>query len=211
MVNQGPPQTPHSVAEALGTGAIPADLAAILAAHSRTVREDGTARTPEERSGRGIHSFLAHLALGEVPVSGLERVTLVGVDPDGRLHLMHSLFSVRFNLYSTECRLFACLGKLPVEGLPPRWWRYLLISSRKGALFALCRAYITSHTWEGSPCSIGRQIHAIGPQRRKVPTKSTWLVRGWLSFFQTARIGFLVGRLKDLPTSLRRRRVCSPC
>ena len=41
-----------------------------------------------------MHSFLSHLALGEVPVPGLERVTLVGVDKDGRVRLMHSLFSL---------------------------------------------------------------------------------------------------------------------
>ena len=69
--------------------------------------------------GWGLHSFLLHLALGELPVPGLERVTLVGVDKDGRVHIMHSLFSVRVNVYSTECQLFACLRKLPAEGLPP--------------------------------------------------------------------------------------------
>ena len=80
---------------------------------------DGTPRTPEEQLGRGINSFLAHLALGEVLVPGLERVTLVGVDPDGRVHTMSSLFSVRVNVYSTEFRLFACLGEMPAENLFP--------------------------------------------------------------------------------------------
>ena len=70
------------MAEALGTGANPAELATILVAHSQTARMDGTPRTPEERSGRGLHSFIAHLAFGEVPVPGLERVTLVRVDPE---------------------------------------------------------------------------------------------------------------------------------
>ena len=48
----------------MGTGTIPAELTAILVAHSQTVRKDGTARTPEECSVRGIHSFLAQLASG---------------------------------------------------------------------------------------------------------------------------------------------------
>ena len=56
--------------------------------------------------------------MGEVPVPGLEKVTLVGVDEDGRVHLMHSLFSVHIDVYSTECSLFACLGKFPAEGPP---------------------------------------------------------------------------------------------
>ena len=117
-VNPGLPQLPRSVAEVLGTGSIPAELAAILVEHSWTVRKDGRARTLEERTGRVLHAFLSHLALGEVPIPGLEKVTLVGVDEGGRVHLMHSLFSVRVNVYSTECRLYACVGELPAEGLP---------------------------------------------------------------------------------------------
>ena len=80
---------------------------------------DRTPRTPEERSSRGLHSFLAHLELGEVPVLGLEQVTLVGVELDGQGHLVHTLFSVQVNVYLTECHLFACLEELPAEGLPP--------------------------------------------------------------------------------------------
>ena len=118
MVDPGLLRLPRSVAEVLGTGSIPAELAAILAEHSRTVRKDGTARTPEKRTARGLHDFLSNLALGKVPVPGLEKVTLVGVDEDGRVHLMHLLFSVRVNVYSTECCLFACVGELPTEGLP---------------------------------------------------------------------------------------------
>ena len=66
-----------------------------------------------------MHYFLAHITLGEVPVPGLERVTIVAVDKDGRMNLMYSLFSVRVDVYLMECRLFACLGTLPAEGLPP--------------------------------------------------------------------------------------------
>ena len=94
-------------------------MTAIFAAHSGTIRMDGTAHTPEEQSGRGLHSLLAHLALGEVRVPGLEQVTLVGFDLDGQVHLLHLLFSVLVNIYLKECRLFACPGELPAEGLPP--------------------------------------------------------------------------------------------
>ena len=118
MVDPETPRLPWSVAEALGTGAIPSELATILAAHSQTGRNDGTSRTPEERSFLVIHSFLAHLALGEVPFPGLERVTLVVLEPDGRVLLMQWLFSIRVNAYLTQCCIFACLGDLPAEGLP---------------------------------------------------------------------------------------------
>ena len=68
MVNTGLLRSPWSVAEALSIGTILVELFTILAAHTRTIRKDGTARTPEERMGRGLHSFLLHLMLGEVPV-----------------------------------------------------------------------------------------------------------------------------------------------
>ena len=74
----------------------------ILAAHSQTVRKDGAALSEEKRLGRGIRSFLAQLASGMDPAPGLERVTLVGVDPYRMVHLAHSLFSVRFDIYLTR-------------------------------------------------------------------------------------------------------------
>ena len=61
------------------------------------------------------------------------------------MHLMHSLFSVHVDVYSTECRLFTCLGELPAEGLPPVM-DILPDFSWHGAPFAPCRAWITSRT-----------------------------------------------------------------
>ena len=46
-----------------------------------------------------IHYFLAQLASEVDPASGLDWVTLVVLDPDGRVLIMHFLFSVRFNVY----------------------------------------------------------------------------------------------------------------
>ena len=67
--------------------------------------------------GRVIDSFLAELASGVVLVPGLERVTMVGIEPDRRVLLLKSLFSVQVNVYLTKRRLFAYLGELPAE--PP--------------------------------------------------------------------------------------------
>ena len=155
MVDPGLPRSQRSVTEVLGTESIPAKLAEILVDYSQTVRKDGRACTPEERTGRGLHAFLPHLALGEVPVPGLERVTLVGIDEDRRVHLMHSLFSVRVNVYSTECRLFACLGELPAEGLP-QVTEILPDFVRHGALFTPCRSWTKLPTLVGSTLVIGR-------------------------------------------------------
>ena len=66
-----------------------------------------------------IHSFLAQLESGVDLVLGLEQVTMVRLNPDGRVILMHSLLSIWVNVYSTQRRLFAYLGKLPSEVLPP--------------------------------------------------------------------------------------------
>ena len=100
MVDPGTPIPPRLLAEALGTIVILTKLAAILAAHFQTFCEDVTALSAEKRSGRGIHYFLAHLTLGFDPVLGLERVTLVGVDPYGMVHFMQLLFSVLVDIYS---------------------------------------------------------------------------------------------------------------
>ena len=44
---------------------------------------------------------------------------LLQVNLDRTVHILHSLFSVLINLYSTARRLFACHGDLLREGLPP--------------------------------------------------------------------------------------------
>ena len=91
MVNLPPPplQLHCSEAEALGTGVISVKLSAILAAHFRTVRKNGEALLSDKRSGQGIHSFLAQITPGGNLIPGLDLVTLVGVDPDLMVHLLH--------------------------------------------------------------------------------------------------------------------------
>ena len=102
MLNPSPPRPPRLVAEALGTGAIPAELSAILAARFQMVREDEEEITWDKRSDRDIQSYLVKLVLGVELIPGLELVTLVRVDLDRIVHLMHSLFSVWVNTYSTS-------------------------------------------------------------------------------------------------------------
>ena len=65
-----------------------------------------------------MHSFLAQLVSGVDPFPGLERVVVVGGDPDGRVHLMHLILFVRVYLHLTQQRIFACLGEFPAECLP---------------------------------------------------------------------------------------------
>ena len=73
----------------------------------------------DKRSGRVIHSFLAHILSGAELVLRIERVDLMGVDPDGMVCLLHSLSYFRVDLYSTIWRIFACQGDMTAKGLPP--------------------------------------------------------------------------------------------
>ena len=72
-----------------------------------------------KRLGREIHYFLAHLTLRVDLIPIMEQLTLVRVNTDRMVHLVHLLFSVRDDIYSTSRCLFVCLGKLPVKVLPP--------------------------------------------------------------------------------------------
>ena len=72
----------------------------------------------ERRSRRPLHAFLSHLASWPDSVPGIEQLTLLGVDQDGKVHLMHMLFSVLVGLYSSDRRLFACCGDMPLKYLP---------------------------------------------------------------------------------------------
>ena len=151
--------------EALGTGEIPAELSAILAACFRMVRKYGAALSSEKRLGRGIHSFLAQMALGVDLIPILDQVTFVGVETYRMVHCMHFIFSVRVDLYLTSRRLFACLGDLPAEGLPP------VVDIPHEAFAALrsiapCHEWTTSLTLGGSPLPIGRKGQARGWGRR---------------------------------------------
>ena len=103
----------------LGTGVIPAELSANLAAHFRMLRKDGAALSSEKRSGWGVQSILAQLVLVLDLIPGLERVALVRLDPDRMVHLLNSLLSVRVDLYLTSRRLFTFQGEFSAEVLPP--------------------------------------------------------------------------------------------
>ena len=56
--------------------------------------------------------------LGVDLIPGLEWVTLVRVNLEGMVNILHSLFSVRVELYSTIQRLLSCQGNLTAKGLP---------------------------------------------------------------------------------------------
>ena len=107
MVDPDPPRPPQLVEEVLETGHIPDELVEALLGRFRTVREDGGPLLIEKRTGQGLHSLLGHLASGIDPVPGFVGLTLLGIDWYRKVHLLHSLLSVLFGLYSMTWQIFA--------------------------------------------------------------------------------------------------------
>ena len=86
----------------LGTSSLPGNLVKALSERFRDMREEVVSLLTEKRSGRGVHSFLAHIASGVDMVPGFEGVAILQVDLDGTVHLMHLLFSVPVGMYYTD-------------------------------------------------------------------------------------------------------------
>ena len=91
MVFPNPPQPPQLVGEVLGIGRIPDTLIKILASRFWMVRGDGGGGglSTDKLTGRCLYSFPVHLASGVDLIPGLEHMSLLGVDPDGTVHLLH--------------------------------------------------------------------------------------------------------------------------
>ena len=68
------------------------------------------------------------------------------------MRLMQSLFSVRINVNSTECCLFACVGELPVEGLPQVTELLPDFFAARRSVRAMPRMDHISHLGGISPC-----------------------------------------------------------
>ena len=49
----------------------------------------------------------------------MERLSLLMVDQDGEVHVLHSSFSLQVGPYATKRRLLDFRGELTSEGLPP--------------------------------------------------------------------------------------------
>ena len=77
MVDPIPPRPPQLVGGLLRNGQIPNNIVEALLEWFRVMREDSGSLPMEKRSGRGLHSFLYHLASGVDPVPGFERVALL--------------------------------------------------------------------------------------------------------------------------------------
>ena len=64
----------------------------------------------ELRYGQGLHAFLWHLASYVNPVTGMERLDLLGFDQDEILDLLYLFFSILVGSYSMDWMLLEFIG-----------------------------------------------------------------------------------------------------
>ena len=119
MVYPNPHRPNQFVGGVLGTVPFPENLVEALTGQFLAVWEEGGALSMKRRTVWGVHSLLGHLTSGVDPVPGLERLTLLGGNQDGAVHLLHSLFSVPVGLYYSPRWFSIYLGELLYYGLPP--------------------------------------------------------------------------------------------
>ena len=89
MGAQDPPRPPWLMVKVLVTVQIPDELVGALLDQFLVTEEEGGVLLSELRSGRGLHAFSWHLSSGVDPAPGLERLTLLGVDRYGMVHILH--------------------------------------------------------------------------------------------------------------------------
>ena len=96
----------------LGLADSPEILLDVFRVGSESPGKRGGGLSSERRAGRGIHAFLGHLAYRADLVPGMEFLTLLGVNQDGTVHLLHSFFSILIGQYFTDRWLFAFVWDL---------------------------------------------------------------------------------------------------
>ena len=121
--------------------------------------EEGGGLSSEHRPGRGIYSFLRHLAFAVEPSPGLDRLTVIGFKRYRTVHVLQLFFSVPVGQYYTEIGLLAFSWKIPLVGLPPvtellmpssTVWRAIFAVSRKDHLVHV--NYIPPSGWQTALC-----------------------------------------------------------
>ena len=89
-----PPSAALVSGRVLGTGRVFKELVSSLSAWFRVTREVRGLILLELQSVQGFHAFLRLLASKVDPILGVKLLSLLGVDPDRMVHLLHSFFSV---------------------------------------------------------------------------------------------------------------------
>ena len=122
---------------------------------------------------KGLHVFLRHLASGADPSPGMERLTLLGVDQDGTVHVLRLFFSVPVRPYGIAIRILSFSGELPMEGLRPMMELPVASFLVRRLVGAVLRDYhivyiegIHPLNWQMTPCERAKNI---------------WRVKNWIS------------------------------
>ena len=108
MGDTAPTPLPWLVAEILGTSRLHDNFVGALLDCLRVTDANGETLSTEQQKSGGIPAFLGILTAEADPVPGLGGFTLLGVNPDGEAHVLHSFFSVLVGLYNLDRRLFGC-------------------------------------------------------------------------------------------------------
>ena len=110
---------------------------------------------------------------------------------------MHSLFSVRVNVYSTECCLFACVGEMSAKGLPQVTELLPDFFAARCAVCAVPRMDHMAHLggisprdWQTKPCK--RDTKAAGDDHLNLAFRG-------LAFLPTDCAAWILGREADGP------------
>ena len=98
MVDVVSPRPPQLVEEVMVSGTLPEELAVVLSSRFGVLEEDSGALWTERRSRRLLHALLGRPDSCPDHRPNFERLTLLGVDRDGMVHLIKSLFSVPVGL-----------------------------------------------------------------------------------------------------------------
>ena len=112
-----PPLMPRLVGEVLRTSRLPKKLAGNMLDRFWVTREDEGTLLSELRSGWGLYTLLGHIASKIYPIPGMENLSLMGIELDRMLHILHHLFYVPVGSYYMYRRWLARSGELPPGGI----------------------------------------------------------------------------------------------
>ena len=119
MFHPEPPRPPQLVREVLRPGRLPNKLVEALLYLLHVTKEGGGILSMEWHTGRGLHDFLGNLASRADPVPGFYGITLLGIDWDVTVNLLHYFLSIAVGLllhFTVALRLPRVADR---QGTPP--------------------------------------------------------------------------------------------
>ena len=106
------------MAAVLRTNRLPDNFVGALSSRFRVTDADEGSLPTELRKGGVIHALLCRLMSVTVPGPGLAELTLLEVDQNRGVHILHFIFYVPAGPYNPGRILFGCCRDPTSEGLP---------------------------------------------------------------------------------------------